>query len=137
MKLISSLLHLMIHSQQAALRDKARGLVLLSLAVGLGLLAMVFAVLAGFWGLATILPAWQAALAIAGAAFVVAWLLRLAGLRMLRRRTYLQSAVAPLADAALSGRQAPSKHGLQSSDSLTLVALALVAGTVVGWKISK
>jgi hypothetical protein len=110
---------------------------LLLLAAGSALLAFAFALLAGFWALSSVLPQWQAALAIAGFALLAALILRFAGVSLIRRRTPVQKLFGVQGGTMLRQASARALPDVTPIEPLPLVLLAAVAGIVVGRRLSK
>ena len=122
-------------AQAAGLRDVAFGLILLAMAAGVVVLSLAFALAAGFWALSSVMPAWQAAAAMACVALILALVLRVVGVRMIRRRTRLAGSLVPA--AALSSAVAQSRPATQASDTAMLLAMAAVAGLIIGRRLSR
>ena len=137
MRAVTSLLRLLAAAQVPVIRDTLSGLALLLLAAGVGLIAFTFALLAGFWALAFVLPQWQAALVIASIALLAALILRFAGLSLIRRRTPVQGLLGFKAGATLPQVSAPAAQTKAPIEPMTLVLLAALAGIAVGRRLSK
>jgi hypothetical protein len=137
MRAITGILRSYAAGQVAGLRDVASGLVYLMLAAGVLLVAMAFAFLAIFWAMATALPHWQAALVVAGAALITAVILRILGLRLIRRRMPFKQLIG-LGQPVLAPRSmAQSPDGLSLANPVTLILAAAVAGLIIGRRVSK
>jgi hypothetical protein len=134
---ITSLLRSLAAAQVPGIRDTLSGFALLLLAAGVGLVAFTFALLAAFWALSSVLPLWQAALAIAGIALLAALVLRLAGVRLIRRRTPVQGLLGLKRDTTLPQASAPASQNVAPIQPMTLVLLAALAGIAVGRRLSK
>lgn len=118
-------------AQIAGLRSMAAGLACLMLAISLLLVALFFVLLSGFWALSAILPLWQAALAMAAAALVLALMIRTCGNYLIRRRAPAWRLTRQPAAAQADGL--PAKNSETSvADPLMLTTIAVVAGFVIG-----
>ena len=123
--------------QVAGVRDAIFGLALVALAVGVLLIAIAFALLAAFWALSHVLPNWQAALLVSGAALFLAFVTRLIGMHYVKGRGWRRRLAVQQPNALSTNSVATTTKPLQGADSLTLVALALLAGVIVGHRIRK
>jgi hypothetical protein len=137
MRAVTSLLRLLAAAQVPGIRDTLSGLALLLLAAGVGLIAFTFALLAAFWALSSVLPQWQAALAIAGIALLAALILRLAAVRLIRRRTPVQGLLGFKPGATLPQASVPAAQAKAPVEPLTLVLVAALAGIALGRRLSK
>ncbi|MCB1491445.1 MAG: phage holin family protein [Rhodobiaceae bacterium] len=137
MQLIPGLVRSYMTQQVAGGRDAIVGFTILALAVGILLLTIAFALLAAFWWLSDVLPQWQAALVIAGAALLLAIILRFIGMSCVRRRGRAGRTVVQRPQALASDVLATTKREIESADSLTLITLAVLAGIVVGRRLWK
>jgi hypothetical protein len=132
MSAVINLLRSYAAAQVLGIRDVMSGLVVLALAAGVALFAFAFVLLAGFWMLASILPQWQAALVIAGIALLAAFLLRVIGLRRIRRHTQVQRLLDLKTAVAVPESPAKARKTPQRIEPMTLVLLAALAGIVAG-----
>jgi hypothetical protein len=132
MSAVINLLRSYAAAQVLGIRDVMSGLVVLALAAGVALFAFAFVLLAGFWMLASILPQWQAALVIAGIALLAALLLRVIGLRRIRRHTQVQRLLDLKTAVAVPESPAKARKTPQRIEPMTLVLLAALAGIVAG-----
>lgn len=121
----------------AGVRDAIVGVGILVVAIGILLFAIAFALLAAFWALAEVLPNWQAALVMAGASLVAALILRAIGVHMIRRRARRNGSAAASLKDFVPDASASLQQSLRPVDSITLITLAVLAGVVVGRRISK
>jgi hypothetical protein len=101
------------------------------------LIAFAFGLLAMFWALATVIPQWQAALAVAGAALVTAVILRFFGLRLIHRRWPLSQLFGPGQPVAAPQPVVPSPDGLGLANPVMVILTAAVIGLVIGRRVSK
>lgn len=123
-------------AQIAGLRSMAAGLACLMLAISLLLVALVFVLLSGFWALSAILPLWQAALAMAAAALVLALMIRTCGNYLIRRRAPAWRLTGQPAAAQADGL--PVKKSVSGiADPLLLTSIAAVVGIVMGRRLSR
>ena len=132
MSAVINLLRSYAAAQVVGIRDVMSGLVVLALAAGVALFAFAFVLLAGFWMLASILPQWQAALVIAGIALLAALLLRVIGLRRIRRHAQMRQLLDLKTAVANPNSSATATRDQRRIEPMTLVLLAALAGIVAG-----
>jgi hypothetical protein len=137
MSAVLNLLHSYAAAQVVGIRDVMSGLVVLALAAGVALFAFSFVLLSGFWMLASILPQWQAALVIAGIALLAAVLLRVVGLRRIRRHTQVQRLLDLKTDLAIPESPATARKTPRRIKPMTLVLLMALAGIVAGRRLTR
>ena len=134
--MLFKLLQGVVAAEVAGAQRAASGMMVLLLAAGLLLIALIFALMATVWALMTVMAPWQAALVMAGAALigaVVLYLLGRARIRSWRRR----APSAPRAAEALRSDFGSLGQLPAGVDGRMLVMAAAVAGLVLGRKLSK
>ena len=135
--MVANLLRNYAAAQVAGIRDVMSGLVVLMLAAGVALFAFAFLLLSGFWMLASVLPQWQAALVMAAIALLVAVLLRVIGMRRIRRHTHVQRLLDLKPTVATPVSAATARADTQRIEPVTLVLLAALAGIVAGRRLTR
>ncbi|MCB1378801.1 MAG: phage holin family protein [Alphaproteobacteria bacterium] len=132
-----NLLRAYLSAEKASLRRVLSGLAMIVMSGGVLLLAIGFAFLAAFWGLAEVMPPWLAALTLTATGLVVALILRLAGQSLIRSRRS-RDAVSPQDLANLLAREIGlAKPDLKTADATGFVVLAAIAGIIIGRRLSK
>ena len=134
--MLVKLLRGMVAAEVAGARRAASGLMLILVAAGLLLIALIFALMAAVWALMTVMAPWQAALVVAGAALLLAVLIYMLGRARIRSWRRRASSAPRAADVLRSdlGNLGQLPAGV---DGRMLVAAAVVAGIVLGRKLSK
>ena len=135
--MILKLVNAFLDTQSARIRRSLRSLGLLMAAVAMLAVALVFAILALFWLLATYMLAWQAAAIVACLAMTSALILWLVARNIAKPRTSARlTAESEL--RAYRPRPAPlTDASTTSGDAVALITVALAAGLAIGRRISR
>lgn len=136
MSTITQLLRSYAAIQAASLRDVTSGALLLAMAAGVFVLSLAFVFIAGFLGLSSVMPAWQAALVIAGAALATALVMRLVARRLIRRRRSVGTSYRGVAMPTQQAAAAKTSANL-GVDPAVLLTIVAVAGLFLGRRLSK